>query len=138
VESKSWRKNSLFLPNDPGDREGGEKKGCELQPTLKPSLDAIVEPTAKGDPMSPLRWTTHSTRRLANKLRESGLRVSKTQVGQLLHERESQSPLEILLAGVCERKRLDDSYESFSAGYEQVEQDTKRCFGKMELSFCKV
>jgi transposase len=65
---------------------GGRKKGCELQPTLKPSLDAIVEPTAKGDPMSPLRWTTHSTRRLANKLRESGLRVSKTQVGQLLHE----------------------------------------------------
>jgi len=65
---------------------GGRKKGCELQPTLKPSLDAIVEPTAKGDPMSPLRWTTHSTRRLANQLRESGLRVSKTQVGQLLHE----------------------------------------------------
>jgi len=64
----------------------GRKKGCELQPTLKPSLDAIVEPTAQGDPMSPLRWTTHSTRRLANPLRESGLRVSKTQVGQLLHE----------------------------------------------------
>jgi len=65
---------------------GGRKKGIEHQPTLKPSLDAIVEPTAKGDPMSPLRWTTHSTRRLAEMLRELGFNVSKTQVCQLLHE----------------------------------------------------
>ena len=67
---------------------GGRKKGCELQPTLKPSLDAIVEPTAKGDPMSPLRWTTHSTRRLTEMLQELGYNVSKTQVCQLLHEME--------------------------------------------------
>ena len=67
---------------------GGRKKGCELQPTLKPSLDTIVEPTAKGDPMSPLRWTTHSTRRLTEMLQELGYNVSKTQVCQLLHEME--------------------------------------------------
>ena len=29
---------------------GGRKKATEHQPTLLPSLDALVEPTAKGDP----------------------------------------------------------------------------------------
>jgi len=67
---------------------GGRKKGSELQPTLKPSLNAIVEPTAKGDPMSPLRWTVHSTRRLTELLQELGFHVSKTQVCRLLHEME--------------------------------------------------
>jgi hypothetical protein len=69
---------------------GGRKKGCEKQPTLKASLDAIVEPTAKGDPMSPLRWTTHSSRHLADLLQQQGFDVSKSQVCQLLHEMEYQ------------------------------------------------
>ena len=69
---------------------GGRKKGSERQPTLKPSLDAIVEPTAKGDPMSPLRWTTHSTRHLAELLQQQGFDVSKSQVCQLLHEMKYQ------------------------------------------------
>ena len=65
---------------------GGRKRGCEKQPGLKPALDAIVEPGAKGDPMSPLRWTTHSSRRLAQLLREQGFDISKSQVCTLLHE----------------------------------------------------
>jgi hypothetical protein len=65
---------------------GGRKKGSELQPTLKPALNALVEPTAKGDPMSPLRWTTKSSRHLATSLRQQGFDVSKTQVCNLLHE----------------------------------------------------
>jgi hypothetical protein len=69
---------------------GGRKKGCDQQPNLKPSLDAIVEPGAKGDPMSPLRWTTHSSRRLAETLRGQGFDVSKSQVCRLLHEMEYQ------------------------------------------------
>ena len=64
---------------------GGRKKLIEQQPNLKTSLDALVEPTAKGDPMSPLRWTTKSTRRLANELQQQ-FNVSKSQVCSLLHE----------------------------------------------------
>jgi len=79
-------------PNIPPERSrcsgGGRRKGWEQQPELKPSLDAIVEPGAKGDPMSPLRWTTHSTRRLADLLRHKGFDVSKSQVCRLLHEME--------------------------------------------------
>jgi transposase len=65
---------------------GGRKKGSDQQPTLKASLDALVEPTAKGDPMSPLRWTTKSTRRLANELQHQGFHVGKSQVCSLLNE----------------------------------------------------
>ena len=36
-----------------------------LDPGLRPALLALVEPDERGDPMSPLRWTTKSTRKLA-------------------------------------------------------------------------
>lgn len=69
---------------------GGRKKSTEKQPELLPSLDALVEPTAKGDPMSPLRWTTKSTSRLCEALREDGFDISPRQVCRLLHELEYQ------------------------------------------------
>jgi hypothetical protein len=65
---------------------GGRKKTSETQRDLLPSLDALVEPTAKGDPMSPLRWTTKSTRRLGFMLNDQGFDVSPMQVCRLLHE----------------------------------------------------
>src|SRR5215469_2716080 len=87
---KELRGNHQLPPERSRCSGGGRKKGCEQQPGLKPSLNAIVEPTAKGDPMSPLRWTTHSTRRLAELLRQQGFDVSKSQVCNLLHEMDYQ------------------------------------------------
>jgi hypothetical protein len=52
--------------------------------TLLKALDALVEPTTRGDPMSPLRWTCKSTRRLAQELCRQGHQVSHRKVGQLL------------------------------------------------------
>jgi transposase len=69
---------------------GGRKKSTHTQPTLLHALDALVEPTAKGDPMSPLRWTTKSTRRLCKTLQEQGFKVSPVQVCRLLHELDYQ------------------------------------------------
>ena len=65
---------------------GGRKKSSIKQSKLLSALDALVEPTAKGDPMSPLRWTTKSTRRLRDALNKQGFNVSHTLVGQLLHQ----------------------------------------------------
>jgi transposase len=65
---------------------GGRKKSTSVQPKLLSSLDALVEPSAKGDPMSPLRWTTKSTRRLSALLNEKGFSVSHMQVYHLLRE----------------------------------------------------
>lgn len=44
---------------------GGRKRAAEVDPELRPALLALVEPDVRGDPMSPLRWTTKSTRKLA-------------------------------------------------------------------------
>ena len=44
---------------------GGRKRAADLDPGLLPALLSLVEPQEQGDPMSPLRWTTLSTRNLA-------------------------------------------------------------------------
>ena len=64
---------------------GGRKRVTTLDRTLLRDLDALVEPTARGDPESPLRWTTKSVRTLAVALQALGHQVSHTVVGELLH-----------------------------------------------------
>src|SRR5450755_2301429 len=63
---------------------GGRKKLIDLNPGLLESLDALVEPTSRGDPMSPLRWTCKSTTRLAKELNVMGHAVSQRTVCDLL------------------------------------------------------
>lgn len=65
---------------------GGRKRATEVNPELRPALLALVEPHTRGDPMSPLRWTTKSTRRLAGELTRRGRRVSADTVAVLLRE----------------------------------------------------
>jgi len=65
---------------------GGRKKLTEKDATLLRDLDALVEPTARGDPQSPLRWTCKSTPRLAKELVEQGHAVSQRSVCDLLAE----------------------------------------------------
>ncbi|MFJ2093060.1 ISAzo13 family transposase [Streptomyces sp. NPDC087901] len=65
---------------------GGRKRADEVDPGLRPALLALVEPDMRGDPMSPLRWTTKSTRRLADELTRQGHRVSADTVADLLRE----------------------------------------------------
>ncbi|WP_234344725.1 ISAzo13 family transposase, partial [Streptomyces sp. NRRL B-3253] len=57
-----------------------------LDAELRPALLALVEPDMRGDPMSPLRWTTKSTRNLAGELTRQGHKVSADTVGDLLRE----------------------------------------------------
>jgi hypothetical protein len=63
---------------------GGRRRAADLDPGLRPALLALVEPDERGDPMSPLRWTTKSTRTLAAELTGQGHRVSADTVGDLL------------------------------------------------------
>ena len=64
---------------------GGRKRATVTDPTLLRDLDALVEPTAPGDPDSPLRWTCRSVRTLAVALDGLGHHVSHTVVAELLH-----------------------------------------------------
>ena len=62
----------------------GRPKATAHDPDLLAALDKLVEPTARGDPESPLRWTCKSTRKLADELRAQGHRVSANTVAGLL------------------------------------------------------
>jgi transposase len=63
---------------------GGRKSAAQQDPDLVPALLALVEPDERGDPESPLRWTTKSLRHLAAELTRQGHPVSAPTVGRLL------------------------------------------------------
>jgi len=62
----------------------GRKKTQEKYPGLDVALEALVEPATRGDPMSPLRWTTKSVRKLAVALAARGYPVSHQVVAETL------------------------------------------------------
>src|SRR5712691_870962 len=63
---------------------GGRKTNVAKDATLLSDLGALVEPTSRGDPQSPLLWTCKSVRRLAQELQGQGHQVGRTLVGELL------------------------------------------------------
>ena len=65
---------------------GGRKPTTLLAPGLTTALEQLVEPVTRGDPESPLRWTSKSTRHLAEELNAQGYEVSHTLVAGLLHD----------------------------------------------------
>lgn len=66
-------------------RRGGGRKPLQAHdPELMAALEALVEPTMRGDPMAPLRWTCKSTRKLAQALRSQGHPSSHSTVAHLL------------------------------------------------------
>jgi transposase len=65
---------------------GGRKAMAVIDPTLRDDLERLVEPTSRGDPESPLRWTCKSIRKLAAELTAQGHRTSHRMVAELLHD----------------------------------------------------
>jgi hypothetical protein len=65
---------------------GGRKKLALTDPQLVSDLEALVEPTTRGDPRSSLRWTCKSTRQLAAELNRKKRRVSPMTVSRLLRQ----------------------------------------------------
>ncbi len=63
---------------------GGRKSVAENDPEIIPELLSLVEPDERGDPESPLRWTTKSLRKLAAELSARGHRVGPDTVAGLL------------------------------------------------------
>ncbi len=62
----------------------GRKPLTQTNPTLLSDLESLVDPVTRGDPMSPLKWTSKSLRNLASALQTMGHRVGYDVVGQLL------------------------------------------------------
>jgi transposase len=81
------RRKSLGSPvtsrlRSPG---GDRKRVTESDPDLSAALEWLIDPTTRGDPMSPLRWTCKSTEELARALGEQGHELSARTVGRLLN-----------------------------------------------------
>src|SRR3972149_2954055 len=73
--------SSADLGSDGG---SGGRPGRRIRCGSTGDLEGLVEPTASGHPMLPLRWTSKSVRHLAEALQAMGHRVSRQLVAELL------------------------------------------------------
>ncbi len=75
------------LPEDRVRRSGGGRRRLAVcDPQLPGLLESLVEPLARGDPESPLRWTCKSTRTLAGELTFRRHPISHEKVAQFLRD----------------------------------------------------
>lgn len=65
---------------------GGRKKASSTKRGLRKTLKTLVESTTKGDPETPLLWTSKSVRNLQAELERQGYKISHATVATLLHE----------------------------------------------------
>ena len=113
---------------------GGRKAAGVADPGLVPALLGLVEPTRRGDPESPLCWTTLSVRRLADQLSAAGHPVSQETVAKLLRaEGFSLQANAKTLEGAQHPDRdaqfgylNDQAAEHLEAGEPVVSVDTKK------------
>ena len=73
------------LPSGRQRRRGAGRKPLESsQPELIDAIDRLVEPTERGDPQSPLRWTCKSLSNLQRELLSQGYQVGRTKIAAIL------------------------------------------------------
>jgi transposase len=113
---------------------GGRKKLAGADPGLVPALLALVEDSARGDPESPLAWTTKSVKNLAGELTAAGHRCSPQTAWRLLHEQGFSTQAN---AKVTEGRRHPDrdaqfryiaaqAQEHLAAGQPVISVDAKK------------
>jgi len=81
-----WRDGEALVSDRIRRPGGGRKPLIETDASLIDDLRSLVEPVTRGDPQSPLLWTSKSLRNLAHALRGLGHKISRTLVGELLHK----------------------------------------------------
>lgn len=68
-------------------REGGGRKRLEHHDqTLRQVIECLIEPTERGDPQSPLRWTCKSLTNLQKELKRQGHQVGRTKLSEILKD----------------------------------------------------
>jgi len=67
---------------------GGRKRITDTFPELKSLIEHLIEPSVRGDPESPLRWTCKSVRNISDLLKNEGYEVSRQTIAAILHDLE--------------------------------------------------
>ncbi len=120
AESRAPETDLNPRPDDPRVRRpgGGRKRLAEEDRTLLTDLETLVNPSTRGDPQSPLRWTCKSTRNLAEALVDQGHRVSHQTVARLLQA--SGYNLQ-----VNRKNREGDSHPDRDAQFEHIARQAR-------------
>ena len=114
---------------------GGRKRLTEKQPELLAALEKLVDPATRGDPMSPLRWTSKSVAKLAAALQAQGFKVGPDSVAALLKEKNYslQANRKTLEGAAAHPDRdaqfqhiADRSAEFMATGQPVISVDTKK------------
>ena len=84
--STRGRRGATLSPERSRRVGAGRPRVEKVQPQLAQALDNLVAPATRGDPMSPLLWTSKSTKQLAVTLAKQGFRASDRTVARLLHD----------------------------------------------------
>ena len=112
----------------------GRKTLVEKDPGLVPALLELVEPTRRGDPESPLSWTTLSTGKLAAELTQKGHSVGAETVAKLLKDNgfSLQANAKMLEGGQHPDRDAQFAYlnaraaDHLDAGQPVISVDTKK------------
>jgi len=114
---------------------GGRKRLTEKQPGLVAALEKLVDPATRGDPMSPLRWTSKNVAKLASALQVQGFKIGPDSVAALLkaNNYSLQSNRKTLEGAAAHPDRdaqfhyiADSSAEFMAAGQPVISVDTKK------------
>jgi len=81
---KELRSGVRLEPGQVRRRGAGRPALTASDPTLLEDLERLVDPDTRGDPESPLRWSSKSLGKLAGALLDAGHEVSDRTVGKLL------------------------------------------------------
>ena len=81
---KELEKNKKAPIESSRKKGGGRKKAIDKYPGIKEELKKIIEPHTRGEPESPLLWTSKSLRKISAALEVKGYLVSYRVVGEIL------------------------------------------------------
>jgi len=120
IESKK-----TIEPNRLRKKGGGRKKITEKNPKLEESIFELVEPTSRGNPENPLRYTTKSVRKLQNEIEKKGYKISYPSIAEILHD--NKFSLQSNSKSIEGNQNPDRN-----AQFEFINQDTKTQIAKKE------
>src|ERR1039458_10358989 len=97
---------------------GGRKSSAEQNPGLLKELERLVDSATRGDPMSPLRWSSKSTAKLAEELCRQGYKISARTVADMLQQQDYS-----LQAN--RKTREGSSHPDRDAQFQHINEQTK-------------